>query len=71
VIETAVSLLERLRARELSAVELLDAHLERVDRLNPEYKIVVAAGPRIVRTVEPLLGDLELRLVVQLLADRG
>jgi Asp-tRNA(Asn)/Glu-tRNA(Gln) amidotransferase A subunit family amidase len=36
VIETAVSLLERLRACELSAVELLDAHLERVDRLNPE-----------------------------------
>jgi amidase len=42
VVETAVSLLERLRARELSAVELLDAHLADVERLNPEYNIVVA-----------------------------
>jgi amidase len=42
VVETAVSLLERLRARELSSVELLEAHFERVDRLNPEYNIVVA-----------------------------
>jgi hypothetical protein len=34
-------------------------------------RIEIGGQPGIVRTIEPLLGELELHLVVQLLADRG
>jgi hypothetical protein len=34
-------------------------------------RIEIGGQAGIVRTVQPLLGELELRLVVQLLADRG
>jgi hypothetical protein len=34
-------------------------------------RMEIAGQPGIVRTVEPLLGEREVRLVVQLLLDRG
>ena len=34
-------------------------------------RLEIGGQPGIVRTVEPLLGELEVRLVVQLLLDRG
>jgi hypothetical protein len=34
-------------------------------------RVEIGGQPGIVRTIEPLLGELEVRLVVQLLADRG
>jgi hypothetical protein len=41
------------------------------EQLEVGDRIEIGGHAGIVRTVEPLLGELELRLVVQLLADRG
>ena len=45
--------------------------LNHEQRLEVGDRIEIGGQAGIVRTVEPLLGELELRLVVQLLADRG
>ncbi|MGH2561886.1 MAG: amidase family protein [Thermomicrobiales bacterium] len=39
---TATEMLRALRARNVSAVELLDLHVERIDRINPALNAVVA-----------------------------
>ncbi|WP_299953470.1 amidase [uncultured Modestobacter sp.] len=41
----ATELAAMLRAREVSARELLDAHLARIDRLNPELNAIVTLDP--------------------------
>jgi amidase len=46
----ATELAALLRAREVSARELLDAHLERIDRLNPELNAIVTLDPEGART---------------------
>jgi len=46
-------------------------HLSHEQPLEVGDRIEIGGQAGIVRTVEPLLGELELRLVVQLLADRG
>ncbi|WP_371779334.1 amidase [Streptosporangium subroseum] len=38
---TATEMLKLLRAREVSAVELLDAHLRRIEEINPEVNAIV------------------------------
>ena len=38
---TAVDLARRLRGREITAVELLDAHLARIERVNPALNAIV------------------------------
>jgi amidase len=44
---SAHELARRLRRREISAVELLQHHLSRVDRLNPALKAVVVTQPEV------------------------
>jgi amidase len=39
--ETATALAQRIRSRELSAVEVMDAHLARIERVNPELNAIV------------------------------
>jgi hypothetical protein len=46
-------------------------HLNHEQPLDVGDRIEIGGQAGIVRTVEPLLGELELRLAVQLLADRG
>jgi amidase len=46
---TAVELTRRIRARELSAVEVLDAHLARIERLNPKVNAIVTLAPEAAR----------------------
>jgi hypothetical protein len=46
-------------------------HLNHEQPLDVGDRIEIGGQAGIVRTVEPLLGELELRPVVQLLADRG
>ena len=41
---TARDLARRVRDRELSAVEVLQAHLEQIDRVNPIVNAIVTAG---------------------------
>ena len=38
---TATAMLDALRTRKLSAVELLDLHFQRIDRYNPELNAIV------------------------------
>ncbi|HEX6845233.1 MAG TPA: amidase family protein, partial [Actinomycetota bacterium] len=45
----ATELLRRLLARELSARELLEAHLERIDRLDPAINALVTRTPELAR----------------------
>jgi amidase len=47
---TAVELVRRIRARELSAVEVLEAHLARIERLNPKVNAIVTLAPEAART---------------------
>jgi hypothetical protein len=47
---------------------LATGHLDRERPLEVGERIVIAGRPGIVRTIEPLLGEHELRLVVQLWA---
>jgi amidase len=42
---TAVELVRRIRARELSAVEVLEAHLDQIDRINPKVNAIVTLLP--------------------------
>lgn len=42
---TAVELVRRIRAGELSAVEVLDAHLGQIDRVNPKVNAIVTLLP--------------------------
>lgn len=42
---TAVEMARRLRSRELSAVEVMGAHLERIERLNPQVNAIVTLVP--------------------------
>ena len=44
-------------------------HLTREQPLEVGERLVIGGLPGIVRTIEPLLGERELRLVVQLLPD--
>ena len=46
-------------------------HLNSEQPLEVGDHIEIGGQPGIVRTIEPLLGEHELRLVVQLLPDRG
>ncbi|MGH2532847.1 MAG: amidase [Thermomicrobiales bacterium] len=46
---TATEMLRALRARDASAVELLDLHLERIDRINPALNAVVARDDEAAR----------------------
>jgi len=46
-------------------------HLHREQPLEIGHRIEIGGHAGTVRTVEPLLGELEVRLVVQLLTDRG
>lgn len=45
LLQSATRLLELLRTRQISAVELLELHLERVGRLNPSLNVVVDVDP--------------------------
>ena len=45
---------------------LATGHLSREQPLEVGARIVIGGRPGIVRTIEPLLGERELRLVVQL-----
>ena len=47
---TATQLTEALAAGEISALELLDHHLERTERLNDPIRAVVATNPEAART---------------------
>jgi amidase len=42
----AVELVRRLKARELSCVELMEATLKRIDALNPTFNAIVAQRSR-------------------------
>lgn len=42
---TATELVRRIRARELSALEVLDAHLAQIDRVNPKVNAIVTLVP--------------------------
>jgi amidase len=46
---SAVEQARRLRARELSAVELLEAHLAQIDRVNPQLNAIVTLVPELAR----------------------
>jgi hypothetical protein len=46
-------------------------HLSRVEPLEVGERIAISGHPGIVRRIEPLLGERELRLVVQELRDAG
>jgi hypothetical protein len=50
---------------------LSTGHLSREQPLEVGDRIAIGGQPGIVRTIEPLLGERELRLVVQLARDRG
>jgi hypothetical protein len=50
---------------------VVTGHLNHEQPLDVGDRIEIGGQAGIVRTVEQLLGELELRLVVQLLADRG
>jgi hypothetical protein len=56
---------ELWRADELVAT----GHLTREEPLEVGERLMIGSRPGIVRSVEPLLGEQELRLVVQLLRD--
>jgi hypothetical protein len=56
---------ELWRAEELVST----GHITRDQQLEVGERIVIGGQPGIVRSVEPLLGERELRLVVQLLRD--
>lgn len=45
-------------------------HLMREEQLEVGDRLEINGQPGIVRTIEPLLGEQELRLVVQLVRDR-
>ena len=45
----AVDLAAMLRRREVSAVELLDAHLARIDEVNPQLNAIVTLTPELAR----------------------
>jgi hypothetical protein len=49
----------------------VDGHLNYEKPLEVGERSEISGQPGIVRTVEPLLGEREVRLVVQLLPDRG
>ena len=59
----AVDLAALLRRREVSAVEVLDAHLERIDATNPDLNAIVTQTPELAR-------DMAVR-ADQILADGG
>nr|MCU0256078.1 amidase family protein [Vicinamibacterales bacterium] len=42
---TATELTRRMQARELSAVEVMTAHLARIERLNPSVNAIVTLQP--------------------------
>src|ERR1041385_123913 len=46
---SAVAMAEAIRQREISALELADAHLERIERLNPQLNAFVHVDPESVR----------------------
>jgi len=46
-------------------------HLSREQPLDVGDRIEIGGKPGIVRAIQPLLGELELRLVVQLVRDRS
>jgi len=48
---------------------LATGHLSRDEPIEIGERLVIAGRPGIVRAVEPLLGEIELHLVVQLLRD--
>lgn len=45
----ATELVELLRTKELSAVELLAAHMERIDRINPQVNAIVTFTPELAQ----------------------
>ena len=45
-------------------------HLMREEQLKVGDRLEITGQPGIVRTIEPLLGEHELRLIVQLVRDR-
>ena len=47
----AVDQAAMLRRREISAVELLDAHLERIDEVNPTLNAIVTQTPDLARAM--------------------
>src|SRR5436190_3982976 len=46
---SAVAMAEAIRQREISALELADAHLQRIERLNPQLNAFVHVDPESVR----------------------
>src|SRR5437868_4659406 len=46
---SAVAMAEAIRQREISALELADAHLQRIERLNPQLNAFVYVDPESVR----------------------
>nr|MBA2441438.1 amidase [Rubrobacter sp.] len=44
-LQTATELARRIRERELSAVEVMEAHLDRIERLNPSLNAIVTLVP--------------------------
>ena len=59
--ESATELLSLMRAREVSPVEVVEAHLRRIDQINPSINaIVTLADDAIDRAADPRVrGDLD------------
>ena len=58
---SAVDLLDRLARRELSARELLDLHLARIETFNPTYNIVVETAVDKARAAAAAIDDARAR----------
>jgi Asp-tRNA(Asn)/Glu-tRNA(Gln) amidotransferase A subunit family amidase len=52
------ALAELIRQREVSAVEVVEAHLERISRLNPALNAVVTLNPQVIDLARSSTGDL-------------
>jgi len=51
-------LAELIRKREVSAVEVVEAHLEQISRLNPSLNAIVTLNPRAIELARSAQGDL-------------
>jgi Asp-tRNA(Asn)/Glu-tRNA(Gln) amidotransferase A subunit family amidase len=51
-------LVELIRTREVSAVEVAEAHLEQIERLNPALNAIVTLAPDVLDRARTVIGDL-------------
>ncbi len=42
---TAIELTQRIRARSISCVEVMEAHLRQIERVNPQVNAIVTLAP--------------------------